>query len=235
MDKTIAQKDEVRNMFNSIAHRYDFLNHVLSFGVDFYWRKRVLKIVKQAKPSSILDIATGTADLAILMSKAKPKKIVGIDISASMLQKGKEKVMNKGLSELIELSLGDAEEIEFPDNQFDVAMVAFGVRNFENLERGLKEILRVIKPNGQILILEFSKPEHFPLKQLYSFYSFQILPLIGKIVSSDASAYTYLPKSVAHFPAYNDFVAIMKQVGFEDNKYQKLTGGIATIYQGRKP
>ncbi|MBN2745084.1 MAG: bifunctional demethylmenaquinone methyltransferase/2-methoxy-6-polyprenyl-1,4-benzoquinol methylase UbiE [Bacteroidales bacterium] len=230
----MAKKDEVRNMFNSIAHRYDFLNHVLSFGVDYYWRHRVLKIVKQAKPTTILDIATGTADLAILMSKAKPKKIIGIDISASMLQKGREKVMNKGLGELIELSLGDAEELDFPDNHFDLAMVAFGVRNFENLEKGLQEIRRVIKPGGQLLILEFSKPQHFPLKQLYNFYSFKILPLIGKIVSSDASAYTYLPKSVAHFPTYNDFVSIMRHVGFKENKFQKLTGGIATIYQGQK-
>lgn len=234
MDKTIAKKDEVRNMFNSIAHRYDFLNHFLSFGIDYYWRRRVLKIVKAIKPESVLDIATGTADLAILVSKAKPKQIVGIDISASMLQKGKEKVLDRGLDSLINLEIGDAENLHFKDNSFDIAMVSFGVRNFENLEKGLKEISRVIKPNGKLIILEFSKPLRFPMKQLYYFYSFQILPIIGKIVSSDASAYTYLPKSVAHFPAYEDFIGILNNCGFKDSEFKMLSGGIATIYQSSK-
>jgi demethylmenaquinone methyltransferase / 2-methoxy-6-polyprenyl-1,4-benzoquinol methylase len=234
MDKTIAQKDEVRNMFNSIAHRYDFLNHFLSFGIDFYWRRRVLSIVKKLKPESVLDIATGTADLAILISKVNPKKIIGIDISASMLQKGKEKVLNKGLANLINLEIGDAENLDFDDDSFDLAMVAYGVRNFENLEKGLSEIYRVLKPNGNLIILEFSKPPKFPIKQLYSFYSFKILPFIGKLVSSDASAYTYLPESVAHFPAYDDFNKILKGCGFKDARYKMLTGGISTIYQGIK-
>jgi demethylmenaquinone methyltransferase/2-methoxy-6-polyprenyl-1,4-benzoquinol methylase len=234
MDKTIAQKDEVRKMFNSIAHRYDFLNHFLSFGVDYYWRRRVLRIVKKIKPESILDIATGTADLAILMSKAKPKKIIGVDISASMLQRGREKLLHKGLNNLIELELGDAENLKYEDESFDLAMVSFGVRNFENLEKGLNEINRVLKPNGKLIILEFSKPNKFPIKQLYQFYSFRILPLIGRLISNDASAYTYLPESVAHFPAYEDFLEVMKSCNFLDTKYEPLSGGISSIYQGSK-
>lgn len=234
MDKTIAQKDEVRNMFNSIAHRYDFLNHFLSFGIDFYWRRRVLKIVMNKKPKTILDIATGTADLAILMSKAKPTKITGVDLSASMLQKGKDKVFNKNLSHLINLELGDSENLEYEDNSFDMATVSFGVRNFENLEKGLLEIYRVLNKNGTLIILEFSKPQKFPIKQLYNFYSFKVLPIIGRLVSSDALAYTYLPESVAHFPAYDNFITVMNDCGFSSTSYAMLTGGIATIYVGSK-
>jgi len=231
-DKTIAKKEEVRNMFNSIAPKYDFLNHFLSFGIDYYWRRRVLQKVKCIKPESVIDIATGTADLAILISKAKPKKIIGVDISASMLQKGREKVLNKKLGHLIDLQLGDSENLKFEDNSFDLAMVAFGVRNFEDLDKGLKEILRILKPGGSLIILEFSNPRKFPIKQLYKFYSFNILPIIGRLVSNDASAYTYLPESVAHFPAYEKMTKIMDDCGYTNTTYTALTGGISTIYQG---
>jgi len=233
-DKTIAKKEQVKNMFNSIAHRYDFLNHFLSFGIDFYWRRRVLQIVKRLKPETVLDIATGTGDLAILVSKASLKKITGIDISTSMLQKGREKIMNRKLGSLIELKQGDAENLEFADNSFDLAMVAYGVRNFENLEKGLNEIRRVLKPGGALLVLEFSTPRRFPVKRLYRFYSFHILPLIGKLVSNDASAYSYLPESVAHFPSFEDFTEVLKDCGFKNAKYHSLTGGISTIYEGYK-
>lgn len=233
-DKTLAKKEEVRNMFNSIAPKYDFLNHFLSFGVDFYWRRRVLQRVKSIKPESVIDIATGTADLAILISKAKPKKIIGVDISASMLQKGREKILNKKLGHLIDLQLGDSENLAFEDNSFDLAMVAFGVRNFEDLDKGLKEILRILKPGGSLIILEFSTPRKFPIKQLYKFYSFNILPIIGRLVSNDASAYTYLPESVAYFPAYEQMNKIMDDCGFKNTNYSALSGGIATIYQGFK-
>ena len=234
MDKTIAQKDQVRNMFNSIAHRYDFLNHFLSFGIDYYWRRRILHRVRKLKPERVLDIATGTADLAILISKAKPKEIIGLDISASMLQKGKDKVLKKGLDSLIKLELGDAENLPYPSNSFDLVMVSFGVRNFENLEKGLKEINRVLKPSGNLLILEFSNPRKFPIKQLYRFYSFYILPIIGKLVSSDASAYNYLPESVAHFPDYEKLTNIMEECHYKNCTYSPLSGGIASIYQGSK-
>ena len=233
-NKTIAKKEEVRNMFNSIARKYDFLNHFLSFGIDFYWRRRVLQRVKKIKPKSVIDIATGTGDLAILIAKAKPEKIVGIDISASMLQKGKEKVMDKKLGHLIDLQLGDSENLKFDDNSFDLAMVAYGVRNFEDLDKGLMEILRILKPGGALIILEFSNPRRFPMKQLYKFYSFHILPFIGRLVSNDASAYTYLPKSVAHFPAFEEMTKIMVECGYVNADYSSLTGGISTIYQGYK-
>ena len=233
-NKTIAKKEEVRNMFNSIAPKYDFLNHFLSFGIDYYWRRRILKRVKSIKPQSVIDIATGTADLAILISKAKPKKIIGVDISASMLQKGREKIFNKKLTHLIDLQLGDSENLSFDDNSFDLAMVAYGVRNFEDLDKGLMEILRVLKPGGTLLILEFSNPRKFPIKQLYKFYSFYILPIIGRLVSNDASAYTYLPESVAHFPAFEEMTEIMKDCGYINSNYSSLTGGISTIYQGNK-
>ncbi len=233
-DKTIAKKEEVRNMFNSIARKYDFLNHFLSFGIDFYWRRRVLQRVRKIKPKSVIDIATGTGDLAILIAKAKPEKIVGIDISASMLQKGKEKVLNKKLGHLIDLQLGDSENLEFDNNSFDLAMVAYGVRNFEDLDKGLSEILRILKPGGSLIILEFSNPRKFPIKQLYKFYSFYILPFIGRLVSNDASAYTYLPESVAHFPAFEEMTKIMEECGYINTDYSSLTGGISTIYQGFK-
>jgi demethylmenaquinone methyltransferase/2-methoxy-6-polyprenyl-1,4-benzoquinol methylase len=228
------KKEKVRNMFNSVAKNYDFLNHFLSFGIDYYWRNQVLKIIKQNKPDSILDIATGTGDLAILSAKANPKKVVGIDISEEMLNIGIQKVKKNNLDKLIELKVADSEDLPYEDNSFDLAMVAFGVRNFENLEKGLSEIKRVLKEGGLLIVLEFSLPQNFPMKQLYSFYSKNILPTFGRIVSNDASAYTYLPESVKRFPAYNDFTNIMANVGFKETKWRAMSSGISCIYTGRK-
>ncbi len=229
-----GKKEKVQNMFNNIADRYDFLNHFLSFGIDYYWRNRVLKIIKSKQPENILDIATGTGDLAILASKAKAKQIIGIDISEEMLKVGQEKVKKKGLDQLIKLQLADSEDLPFDDNHFDLAMVAFGVRNFDNLEKGLGEIRRVLKDGGTLIVLEFSQPQKFPMKQLYSFYSNHILPLLGKIISSDSRAYSYLPESVKRFPAFGDFTEIMQKVGYKKTSWTALTSGIASIYVGEK-
>jgi demethylmenaquinone methyltransferase/2-methoxy-6-polyprenyl-1,4-benzoquinol methylase len=228
------KKEKVRTMFNSIANHYDFLNHFLSFGIDIYWRNKVLQIIKQENPQSILDIATGTGDLAILARKANPSRIVGIDISESMLNVGKEKIKKRNLSQLIQVQLADSENLPFNDNEFDLAMVSFGVRNFANLEKGLSEIKRTLKPGGMLIVLEFSHPKSFPMKQLYGFYSRYILPMLGKIVSNNPSAYTYLPESVAIFPAFADFTNIMDKLGYKQTKYQSLTAGIASIYTGKK-
>ncbi len=229
-----GKKERVKTMFNSIAPRYDFLNHFLSFGVDYYWRNRVLKMVKQRNPRTILDVATGTGDLAIVVTKSKPEKITGVDISHSMLAVGKEKVKKRNLDSIITLEYGDSEDLRFADNSFDLAMVAFGVRNFGNLEKGLTEILRVLKPGGSLLVLEFSHPGSFPMKQLYAFYSSYILPLVGRIISNDSSAYTYLPESVKKFHSGNDFLNIMSKCGFINLELTSLSSGISTIYSGYK-
>jgi demethylmenaquinone methyltransferase/2-methoxy-6-polyprenyl-1,4-benzoquinol methylase len=181
-----------------------------------------------------LDIATGTGDLAILASKAKPNKIVGIDISEAMLEIGIAKVKAKKLDSIIELKQANSEKLPFSDNQFELAMVAFGVRNFSNLEKGLSEIKRVLKPGGTLIVLEFSSPNKFPMKQLYGFYSRNILPILGKIISNDSSAYTYLPESVKRFPCFDEFSSIMTNVGFSNTSYSALSSGIASIYVGDK-
>ena len=227
------KKEDVRDMFNSIAHRYDFLNHFLSFGIDYYWRRRVMKILKRVKPERILDLATGTGDLAILSASASVKEIVGVDISSAMLHVGKEKIRKRGLQDLIRMEQGAAEELPTEDNYFDLAMVAFGVRNFADLKRGLKEINRTLKPGGTLIVLEFSHPTGL-MKPLYNFYSRNILPTVGRIVSKDPEAYTYLPESVAKFPSGKDFDAIMKDCGFVDTKMEPLSSGISTIYVGQK-
>ncbi len=229
-----GKKEKVRNMFNSIAPKYDFLNHFLSFGIDYYWRNRVLKIIKSKNHDSILDIATGTGDLAILSAKANPKKIIGIDISEEMLNVGIEKIKKRKLESLITLQQADSEDLPFEDNNFEIAMVAFGVRNFAHLSVGLAEIYRVLKPGGTLIILEFSHPKHFPMKQLYGFYSKYILPFFGKLISNDSSAYTYLPESVKRFPAYEEFTDIMKKVGYKNTKWSSLSSGISCIYVGNK-
>lgn len=233
-DKAEGKKEQVAGMFNNIAHRYDFLNHFLSMGIDRSWRKKTISVLKNNNPLNILDIATGTGDLAIEALKINPTMVTGIDISEGMLEQGRKKVIEKKLQDKVNLQYGDSENIPFPDNSFDAVTAAFGVRNFENLEKGLSEMLRVLKANGTVVILEFSKPTMFPLKQLYSFYFFNILPLIGKIFSKDNSAYTYLPESVNSFPDGQNFLDILKKVGFKQEKMQTLTGGIATIYSAVK-
>jgi demethylmenaquinone methyltransferase / 2-methoxy-6-polyprenyl-1,4-benzoquinol methylase len=221
-------------MFNSIARNYDFLNHFLSFGIDVLWRKRLIRELKKYKPSTILDIATGTADLAIMASKIEGTEIVGVDLSSGMIEVGKEKVELKNLNQKISLLVGDAESLELDLDSFDAAMVAFGVRNFEDLDKGLNEIAAVLKDDCPLLVLEFSKPQLFLFKQLYHFYSFKILPLIGKVISKDSSAYIYLPASINEFHSGKDFIAVMERCRFTNCRMIPLSLSIATIYIGHK-
>lgn len=241
MSKTVTpynsdgtKAEQVEQMFDNIAPKYDFLNRTLSFGVDIVWRKIAVNKLKKLQPKYILDIATGTSDLAIEAMKLHPEKIIGIDISEGMLQVGREKIKQKKLSEKIFLQKADSENIPFKDNEFDAAMVSFGVRNFEHLEKGLKEINRVLKPGGMLMILEFSQPESFPIKQLYGFYSKRILPKVGNSISKDNAAYSYLPESVEAFPHGKRFLEILASCGYKNGKQTKLTFGIASIYTGIK-
>ena len=229
-----SKKEQVAQMFDSISQRYDFLNHMLSMNIDKGWRKKVVKIAKAESPKQILDVATGTGDLAIALTKANPESIMGIDISNGMLEVGRKKIKEKGLNEIITLQQADSEDLPFADNTFDVVSVAFGVRNFENLEKGMSEIRRVLKPGGKALVLEFSQPTGFPFKQVYKFYFKNILPTLGKAISKDASAYTYLPESVNAFPYGQKFVDVLESVGFKQNKFQPVTFGVATIYEAVK-
>jgi demethylmenaquinone methyltransferase / 2-methoxy-6-polyprenyl-1,4-benzoquinol methylase len=230
-----GKKAAVESMFDSIAWRYDFLNHFLSFNIDRLWRNRAIKIISRSFISpSIIDVATGTGDLAIKAMKLNPSHISGIDISNKMLEIGREKIKRKGLEAKIDLINGDSEKIPFDDNLFDVAMVAFGVRNFSDPLKGLCEMKRVIRTGGMIIVLEFSKPKRFPFKNLYNFYFKNILPFFGRIFSKDKSAYNYLPDSVMKFPDNEDFLNLLIQAGFSGQKQVKLTGGVASIYTGFK-
>ena len=228
-----ASGEQVEAMFNSISKQYDRLNHLLSLGTDRQWRDRAISVIgSHIKATRILDVATGTGDLALAAMKLNPGKITGIDISDRMLEKGTEKIKGLGLEDRIELMRGNAENIMFPDMTFDAVMSAFGVRNFENTLGGLREMYRVLRPGGMIMILEFSKPSWFPLKQVYGFYFRKILPPIGRIVSGDPSAYSYLPESVMYFPDNEDFLALLTDAGFSNAAQKKMTGGIASIYYG---
>jgi demethylmenaquinone methyltransferase/2-methoxy-6-polyprenyl-1,4-benzoquinol methylase len=230
-DKKVA----IESMFDSIAWRYDFLNHFLSFSIDRIWRKKAIReISKLKKNPAILDVATGTGDLAIASMKLNPSKVKGIDISKKMLEFGKAKIEKKGLSERIELLQGDSENIPFRDNNFDVAMVAFGVRNFADPLKGLTEMNRVLCNNGMILVLEFSKPTGILFRTVYNFYFRNILPFFGKLFSKDKSAYKYLPDSVMRFPDNEEFLRLLSQAGFSRTRQIKLTGGVASIYTGIK-
>jgi demethylmenaquinone methyltransferase/2-methoxy-6-polyprenyl-1,4-benzoquinol methylase len=233
-DSTLSKKEQVAQMFDTISGNYDNLNRVISFGIDVKWRKKVLKMVAQSNPKTILDIATGTGDLAILMAQTKADTIIGLDISVGMLEVGAQKIAAKKLSQTIEMVLGDSENIPFEDNYFDAITVAFGVRNFENLEKGLAEILRVLKPNGTFVILETSVPEKTPYKQGYQFYSNNILPLIGKLFSKDNVAYGYLSESAAAFPYGEKLNNILRKIEFIDVVALPQTFGVATIYSASK-
>lgn len=232
---TISKKEQVADMFNSVSKTYDFLNHFLSLGIDIIWRKKAIGELKKDKPQHILDVATGTGDFAFEAIRIlKPIKITGVDISEGMLAVAKEKIEKKGLSDVFSVSLGDSERLLFDENTFDAVTVAYGVRNFEFLEKGIADMLRVLKPNGKVVILEFSKPRVFPVKQLYNFYFHSILPLIGKVFSKDNRAYTYLPESVAAFPDGQEFVDLMQKVGYREAKCRPLLFGICSIYTARK-
>ena len=233
-DQSKSKKEQVANMFNTISPQYDFLNHLLSGGIDIIWRKKAIKLLQNKGIKTMLDIATGTGDFAIEALKLNPEKIVGVDISEGMLSVGIEKIKKMGLEKIIQLQKGDSEKLPFSDNSFDAVIVSFGVRNFENLQKGLSDMFRVTKPGGYCLILEFSNPRSFPMKQLYTFYSKYCLPFLGKMISKDPSAYTYLPESVKAFPDGPDFIQIFKSTGYSETKWIPMTGGICSIYIGQK-
>ena len=233
-EQDASKKEQVAQMFDNVSPKYDFLNHLLSGGIDILWRKKAIKLLKSAQPKTILDVATGTGDFAIEALALKPDKIVGVDISEGMLSFGREKIKKLGMESVIEMQKGDSEKLNFSDNTFDAVIVSFGVRNFENLEKGLTDMCRVMKTGGTCIVLEFSKPQSFPFKQLYNFYFKNILPTVGKIVSKDTSAYTYLYDSVQAFPEGNDFMNVFHRAGFTQTQCLPLTFGISTIYIGRK-
>jgi demethylmenaquinone methyltransferase/2-methoxy-6-polyprenyl-1,4-benzoquinol methylase len=229
-----VQKQYVQTLFDGIAHRYDFLNHLLSAGCDLYWRRRAISHLAGIRPRKILDVATGTADLAIAALRLDPESVVGVDISENMLERGREKIARAGLADRISLRVGDAETLEFPPASFDAVTVAFGVRNFENLEKGLQGMYRALRTGGKAVILEFSRPRTPPLKQVYLFYFRHLLPRIGRAVSAHHKAYSYLPDTVMRFPQGTEFLDILSKVGFTSVDEERLTGGIVTIYTGIK-
>jgi demethylmenaquinone methyltransferase/2-methoxy-6-polyprenyl-1,4-benzoquinol methylase len=233
-DKQEGKKEQVADMFNNISKKYDLLNHVLSLGIDITWRKKAIKMLKKDQPKLILDIATGTGDFAIEALALNPDKVIGVDISEGMLAEGRKKLKKRKLDDRIELQLGDSEKLLFEENKFDAVIVSFGVRNFETLEKGLSDMYRVLKPGGKTVIVEFSKPKKFPMKQAYNVYFKYILPQIGKVVSKDNAAYTYLPESVQAFPDGDDFLRILEKVGFKKTTCKLLTFGISSIYIGEK-
>ncbi len=229
-----SKKKQVTEMFDTISKNYDGLNRVISFGIDIKWRNKVVELVKKNNPKTILDVATGTGDLAINLTRTGANKIVGLDISPGMLEVGKEKVNEKKLSSVIDMVLGDGEKIDFEDDYFDAITVSFGVRNFENLEQGLSEIYRVLKPGGIFVVLETSIPTKTPFKQGYHFYSKKILPLIGRMFSKDKVAYSYLSESAANFPYGEAFNNILSKIGFTNVNDLPQTFGVATIYTSSK-
>ena len=233
-DSDAGKKEQIATMFDRIAPKYDFLNHTLSFGIDKLWRRKAIRLISAYSPETILDVATGTGDFAIAALKSGATKITGIDISKEMVAVGREKIRKLGLEGKIELLTGDSEAIQFPDNSFDAATVAFGVRNFENLGRGLDELFRVLKQGGILCVLEFSKPRQPLIRFGYKFYSGSLMPRIGRMISGDPSAYTYLPESVEGFPDGEKFITFMKESGFDQIREYRLTFGIATIYLGSK-
>ena len=229
-----SKKQEVAEMFDNISARYDFLNHFLSLGIDKIWRRKAINQLRSIPVKKIIDIATGTGDFAIAALKLNPEEVIGLDISAGMLAVGEQKMIKNKVDSIIKMQLGDSENIPYDSNYFDALTVGFGVRNFENLELGLAEMLRVLKPGGKAVILEFSKPKRFPIKQIFGFYSRYFIPFFGKRISKDAQAYSYLPESVAAFPEGKDFEEILHKIGYKNIESTLVSGGIATIYAGIK-
>lgn len=233
-DSSAGKKEQVTQMFDAISGNYDGLNRVISFGIDVKWRKKVVEIVSKNHPKEILDIATGTGDLALMMATLNPTKITGLDISAGMLEVGKQKISKANLSDKIEMIVGDSEEMPFENDTFDGITVSFGVRNFANLDKGIKEIARVLKPTGVLVILETSNPTKFPFKQGYKIYTNIFLPIVGKLFSKDKVAYSYLSESANSFPFGEAFNNILRKNGFNDVTHLPVTFGVATIYTARK-
>lgn len=230
-----SKKEQVSKMFDNIAPSYDLLNRLLSLGIDRSWRKKAIRLLDPAKAKTVLDVATGTADVAIEIARQlKPEKIIGVDIAQQMLEIGREKVSKRGLAEVIELQLGDSENLPFESNTFDAITVAFGVRNFEDLGKGLSEMQRVLKPGGKLVVLEFSRPRIFPFKQLFNLYFRYLLPLIGRLTSKDPKAYSYLYESVQAFPDRENFVTELGKAGYTEASYRPLTLGICSIYSASK-
>lgn len=233
--ETATKKEQVATMFNNISGTYDFLNHFMSLGIDIIWRKKAIKELKSVKPRIMLDVATGTGDFAFeAINILQPEKIIGVDISEGMLDVARKKIHERNLQHIFSVQVGDSEGLHFDNDHFDAITVAFGVRNYENLEKGLADMHRVLKPGGKIVILEFSKPKQFPVKQGYNFYFRHITPFLGKLFSKDNRAYTYLPESVAAFPDGEAFTSLMARVGFKNTKDRRLTFGISAIYTGIK-
>lgn len=230
----VNKKLQVEQMFDNIAPKYDFLNRLMSLGIDIQWRKKVIQRLQAARKGQFLDVATGTADLAIMLASLQPKKVIGIDISQQMLNKGDEKIIEANVQDIVSLQKADSENLPFEDNTFDAATVSFGARNFENLDKGLGEMYRVLSPGGILIILEFSKVKVFPLKQLFAFYFRYITPTIGKIFSKNNTAYSYLPESVAAFPEGEEMCSILHKIGFKNSTCTPLSFGIASIYQATK-
>lgn len=231
----MAKKEVVKDIFNDIAPKYDLLNHLLSMNIDKGWRRKAMRYIGENEKGHLLDVACGTGDFSIAALRAGVRKVTGIDISENMVEVGRKKIAEAGLASVIDLRTGDSEKMEFTEGVFDVVTVAFGVRNFEHLELGLKEMQRVLKPGGKAIILEFSMPEHFPMKQMYKFYFRSILPSIGGWISGNKAAYSYLPESVMKFPQGQAFLDIMTACGFTEVMRQKLSFGIASLYIGKKP
>jgi demethylmenaquinone methyltransferase/2-methoxy-6-polyprenyl-1,4-benzoquinol methylase len=233
-DSVLGKKEQVEKMFDAISENYDGLNRIISLGIDVKWRKKVVDIVGKNNPKHILDIATGTGDLAIMMSKLNPERIVGLDISAGMLSVGKQKISKLALADRIEMMVGDSENMPFDDHTFDAITVSFGVRNFANLDKGIREIARVLKPAGVLVILETSNPTKFPFIQGYQLYTNLVLPIIGKILSKDKVAYSYLSESANSFPFGEAFNNILQKNGFSNTTHTPVTFGVATIYTATK-
>lgn len=233
-DSNLGKKEQVAQMFDNISGNYDGLNRVISLGIDVKWREKVVEIVGKNNPKQILDIATGTGDLALMMAALKPDRIVGLDISVGMLEVGKQKIAKANLTDKIEMIVGDSEEMPFDDNTFDAITVSFGVRNFANLNKGIAEIARVLKPTGVLVILETSNPTKFPFKQGYKLYTSLFLPVVGKLFSKDKVAYSYLSESANSFPFGVAFNNILQKNGFTSTEHKPVTFGVATIYTARK-
>lgn len=229
------KREQVERMFDNIAHSYDLLNHSLSWGIDRKWRRKAIDSLRPYRPEHILDIATGTGDFAVLSAqRLNPRSITGVDISEGMMQVGREKVRRKSLEHIIRFQREDCAALSFPDNTFDAVTIAYGVRNFENLDRSLREIHRVLKPGGHLLIVELCTPVRFPMKQLFQVYSHLVMPVIGRLISRDNSAYTYLPATMAAFPQGEVMQGILCRAGFSEVTFRRLTGGLCTLYLSTK-